>query len=381
MTDGSPALGQIVHCYWHNRIAVPQPTLTALAVLALMAVAAVATRTRRPTTFLNRDQSDQLRGFAILMIVAGHVWAHVSSTQPAFNFTGDAMGVFLMLSGYGLTLSMRKDRLPFHQFLRRRVRRVMVPYWVITVGVLVLDYLLLRQTHSARDLLLTFAGINVSASLVHIDFVRWFVTFILAWYLAFYAAEWLEVRFGWNAALLLTGAAVAMLLLEAYATRWEWYQFFAFPAGCALGKYRGRVNEIFERRPRLLMSLAAGLVLFALLRETDLWRKGMGSLPWVGRVLAREVMGVGLAAAFVTLGVGAFRAGYASRFLLLAGALSYELFLLHGPFMVKYNPFFALLPPRFLPLSFLLLLAFLLLLSWAVHIAVGRPRGGRGAGR
>lgn len=54
------------------------------------------------------------------------------------------------------------------------------------------------------------------------------------------------------------------------------------------------------------------------------------------------------------------RAGRVSGFFLFSGTISYELYLLHGPFLVKYNPTFFLTTEYGLPLavSFVALVAF-----------------------
>lgn len=57
--------------------------------------------------------------------------------------------------------------------------------------------------------------------------------------------------------------------------------------------------------------------------------------------------------------------GYRSLFLAFCGTISYELFLLHGAFLLKYNPFLTCDNPSLLPVSFGAFLFFLILFAYS----------------
>jgi len=56
--------------------------------------------------------------------------------------------------------------------------------------------------------------------------------------------------------------------------------------------------------------------------------------------------------------------GYHSTFLCFCGTISYELFLLHGAFLIKYNPIIIRDNTVLLPFSFIIFLLCLSAMSW-----------------
>ena len=83
----------------------------------------------------------------------------------------------MILSGFGLTSSVKT--LNLNKFISKRIVRVLVPYWIATVFILILDYLILGIFLQPANIVLTFIGANFNKEISHIDYVRWYVTFIL----------------------------------------------------------------------------------------------------------------------------------------------------------------------------------------------------------
>jgi peptidoglycan/LPS O-acetylase OafA/YrhL len=252
----------------------------------------------------------------------------------------------------------------------------MLPYWCATVVVVALDAVILERILPSTDLALTLIGINVSDPTRHLDYARWFVTFILLWYVLFYLAMLLKDKAGLDPLILLFSCGLVFFLFDHYVYSFA-YQEFAFPVGCALARYRDEIRSRFERaRGRWVVSavaLLAGGVLYKALMPVlypALW-------PMLFFRFSFQVTSIAIAAGFIII-LGRFGAlGQFSRTLALLGVLSYELFLLHGPLLIKYNPVFGLMPVALLPLSFMLLLGILLILSAGIHrvlAAFGRPR-------
>jgi peptidoglycan/LPS O-acetylase OafA/YrhL len=149
-------------------------------ILLLALVALVGSTVRRvpKEAWFDRRKTDSLKGVVILLIVLTHFWTHVTDEKVRFLLAGDAVGLFLMLSGFGLTMSQMRSHGP-ERFALRRVRRVMLPYWISTVFILTLDLILLNRVLPLRQTLSTFLGINLSHTVRRLDYVRWFVTFLL----------------------------------------------------------------------------------------------------------------------------------------------------------------------------------------------------------
>lgn len=336
----------------------------------------ISIRKSDPTPLLDRQQTEQLKGLGIFLVVFSHLWVHVSQDRPLLVLGEDGVTLFLLLSGFGLAASSGNRRPNAKAFVTRRLMRVMLPYWCATVVVIALDAVILGRILPSTDLALTLIGINVSGPTRSLDFVRWFVTFILLWYALFYLAMLLKDKAGLNPLILLFSCGLVFFLFDYYVYGFA-YQEFAFPVGCALARYRDEIRSCFERaRGRWVVSavalLAVGVLYKALMPVLypALW-------PMLFFRFSFQAASIAVAAGLIILLGRLGASGQSSRTLALLGVLSYEVFLLHGPLLIKYNPVFGLLPVMLLPLSFMLLLGILLILSAGIHrvrAAYDRPR-------
>jgi len=219
---------------------------------------------------------------------------------------------------------------------------VMVPYWIITIVVLFLDYILLKRAYAVDDIVLTFLGINLTIDLSHIDYVRWFVTFILLWYLLFYIFNYLTCQN--HTAFILLGISHFLLPVNYYILHLEWYQFIAFPVGCLLAAYYNKIQIIYKNN-RVISVYAATVTLLCILfykycmGHEELFNKVYGAIPNILLVYFAEVNGIFLCVALAVLVLRVLETGFHFNILLLLGKYSYEIFLLHGVFLIKYDPF------------------------------------------
>lgn len=325
------------------------------------------------SNFLDRIQTDQLRGIAILLIVLGHLWVHVVQQRPHFIFGSDGVALFLLLSGYGLTVSIERASVGFFDYASRRLRRVMIPYWTATVFILLLDFFILGRTYSDSDLIMTFLGFNFNATTQHIDYVRWYITFLIFWYLVFY----IVVRLFQNKSSLLTFFIISTVLFpfSYYYIKFNWYQFFAFPVGCAIGFFKKDIRKSFAINRKcfvIVAALSGGCVLaWKTLLGIDSIRVCLYSqVPNILLIFTNEIGSLILAIAIV-IGIACFGSmKYSSRFLLFYGGISYEMFLVHGVFLIKYNPIIR--NPGFpeVLMSFPLFLLFVTFLSYVFNKAL-----------
>lgn len=359
-----------------SHLAASSPNLDNWLILAVLGLAALATarRSQAGEPALAARQTEQVKGLAIVLVVLGHLWVHVAQPKAWLVMSGDAVAVFLMLSGYGLTCSFLNKRPSWGGFIWRRVRRVMIPYWAVTVAVLLLDYLILGRAYPLGQVVLTLLGINLTPLTQNLDYVRWFVTFLLVWYLLFALAfAWLRPRL---ALLVLLVCAHGVMMLEYYVLHVGWYQHFAFVVGCSLAYRRESLGNFIQRHGGIAaLSGIAGLAVFVGVKYYLPAIKA-SSLPSLFGLAVGEINSLVFCLSLLALAAWAGRAGWSSRLLLFCGAVSYELFLLHGPFLVKYNPLFywAQATPNTwsLPLVFLGLLAGLLLLARLVQKGLSR---------
>lgn len=242
----------------------------------------------------------------------------------------------------------------------------MTPYWMATILIVILDYFILGSFLRPRALLLTFLGINLGPELIFLDYSRWFITFILVWYLLLFV--------GYKSAgpkhlpVYLTGIGLLLLVSNYYVFRLHWVQFLSFPAGCVLAMHYDKWLHGYRnnRKTFLVMSILAvlGVVAynFAMSHEPVRYMAA-ATVPNILLTCLSEINSLLSNAGIICLFGYAIERGYQSRLLLLLGRYSYEIFLLHGVFLIKYNPLIRdqeLIP---LVLEFFLLLSIIVVLS------------------
>ncbi len=332
----------------------------------------IALTTRRININLEKNEllsvlhTDQLRGIAIFFVVLGHLWVHVSKTKPHIILSGDSVSLFLFLSGFGLAISTRNNPIGFKNFCFKRIKRVMIPYWIVTILILILDLLILGRILKLDSLLMTIFGINTRLELTKLDYVRWFVTFILLWYLVFYVFL-LKYRTKFSSLLLLVIAFV-LLPLNYYFFHFGWYQFFSFPIGCLMAIHYEIAADIFNKYSRKLIILGIIGVCYVLFYKILMSYENFSSvitksIPNLLLSYYSDWNSLILVLSCIILTNKFIEKGFYSKFLLFLGKYSYEIFLLHGVFLIKYNPIIRDKNTLLLSFQFLMLLLFVIAIS------------------
>lgn len=87
------------HDYELTKLVVPHVNVTNVSMLGTMALACLmfVRRSSVPFVPLDRDQTDQMRGIAILLVILGHFWVHVADKKPVLFFLGGAISYELFL--------------------------------------------------------------------------------------------------------------------------------------------------------------------------------------------------------------------------------------------------------------------------------------------
>jgi peptidoglycan/LPS O-acetylase OafA/YrhL len=330
--------------YENYKLNILAPDLTNIAIIILFIAIILITSRKNVKVWpniLTKDQTEQLRGLSIFLVVLGHLWVHVSSIRPAIVLSGEAVAFFLIISGFGLTISNSAFNQNYKEFFVKRIKRVMVPYWCATFIIIGLDYIILSKILQIKSIVMTFLGLNLSLELQHLDYVRWFVTFLLLWYILFCFSKKATRK---NGLLFLFLGGIALLPLNYYFWHFGWYQFLAFPLGCAMGVYQKELVREYERK-RLIFIITSsfgfclvigGKIVFS---NQDTWNSIIHIVPNIILSYFNEVSSIIFSVSLMFLFISIAEGGFESRLLSWLGKYSYELFLLHGVFLIKYNCF------------------------------------------
>lgn len=360
--------------YQTDKLVFPHADVGNLVILGVLGLLTVLFAERREGRWLGREQTNELKGVAILLVVVGHLWRHAVGDSDVWNYGSDSVALFLALSGFGLTMSWASSSDPsLRTFVSKRLRRVFLPYWCATFALVLLDRLLVGQEYSSLDILSTLAGYNPTTHLRRIDYVRWYITLLLIWYLAFYLANRFLPRTKVLPALSVFGVVLVLLSREELFSYGGYSQLLAFPFGCAVARYRDRIRSVLSRTSLLGIGVPLLMALLVVAWELPEW---IGETPHVSMKLLKELARCADGLVFISLvfAVAALsiRMGYASRFLAFVGTVSYEIFLIHGPLLVKYDPIIGLFPVKARVVGFCIWLAVVVALAYAMNRILDR---------
>mgnify|MGYP003293333278 CR=1 FL=1 len=120
---------------------------------------------------LNYRKTQYLKGIAIILVLL----SHVSTIKFAGNI---GVGIFLLLSGYGVYDSYLKNGLK--SYWRKKIKKVLLPYWIFNLVWIIIDYFR-GISYSLNTILLSFITYkNV------IDITMWYISYLLLWYVLFW---------------------------------------------------------------------------------------------------------------------------------------------------------------------------------------------------
>jgi membrane-bound acyltransferase YfiQ involved in biofilm formation len=356
--------------YEVSKLNIEYPNITNIVILVFLILMSFLWTRKQTTTFLDRDQTDQLRGGSILLVIVTHLWAHVSTVEAVPGVGGYGVVMFLLIAGFGLASSRGDKTFVWTRFLSRRLRRVMMPYWIITPVWLLADYFLLDKIYTVQDVTLTMAGMNFYDAIAFIDYTRWYITSILLWYIAFALTNQFMSRPG--AILSLFGFGVLLLILKVYRViplGNHPIQMFAFPLGMVMATYKNNISDWLSNGKNRLTVLIGSTSLLIVSGVTILFLD-RGSASRVIYYGVGDIAKVAWSILFVMSVALLGRYGYMSSFLKSWGKVSYGAFLIHGPLLIKYNPIMGWFPSYAVAVSMVIFIAMVWVVSYCFHAFV-----------
>jgi peptidoglycan/LPS O-acetylase OafA/YrhL len=322
---------------------------------------------------------DAVRGLALLGVLLNHLvenfgrgpwfsnpgrdWPDLSQRLASFyphetpfplsllqfaGWLGDAApGVFILLSGLGLAWSARGGRPAYPDFLRRRLLRLFPEYVAAHFLILGLALLIPSTTLTFGDhlTLLSVLGLRFRESVFfHISPAWWFVWTILQLYLVFPLLMILRERAGpWGFAASTLGLTVlsrGLGLLGWIPTDSLYFwmtglfagtRLAEFAAGMLLAEWVGRRDANAPLPWPRAVTLAIPIYALGLIC----------SIFWVGTLVSNLLVSVGLTGVLYAWWHGLLaRIGLLRKLVLLLGAESYGIYLLHQPPLRWLRPFF-----------------------------------------
>ncbi len=333
-------------------------------------VLAFSCRPRKESEIFPLTLTQELKGFAILAIVLSHIGYFLVSDHrflfPLSIFAGVGVDLFLFLSGFGLALSALRKKLSIGQFYNRRLLKLFIPLWVSIILFFIIDYFFLHLFYGWLTMAQTAIAYFPHADIyTDLNSPLWYLTLIVFYYLLFPLL--FSKKYPWLSAIVLfiiTRVIISLNpdFLSAVISLYK-VHLVAFPLGILFA-------YVLNRRPSLDLAFLKGSIryivyyvaLIAAIVVTGYTaiHSGVGKTPFLEESLSLVCM-TAIVIIFILKKIE-------SRFLLLCGLYSYEIYLLHWPILQRYDFLFSWLPPW---LAVFCYLALFLLLGWGLQSLVG----------
>lgn len=291
---------------------------------------------------LSLETSKSLRGVAILLLILGHFTAKCVGGEQFFEHAGKwAVIIFLYISGVALSKTYGLVKVG-RVFLIKRFRRLYFPFVISLIVFYSLDYFLLERSFSLLKMVLSFVGI---VSTGPPNGPAWFITYIGLLYLLFYVISKLDSGAFFKVLVLILISYVVGYVVSSvdglYSQFGIWTQYtVVFPASIAIGiknKFFVKFLTIFYSRSRVLYVLV--VLMFALQYFSAFGVNFIVNLSdsIVYQKITRSLDVISFMVLLVMLTFMLDRYRLKSNILSFLGEYSFEIYLMHMPFMVYYD--------------------------------------------
>lgn len=284
-----------------------------------------------------------LRGFFTLVIIYHHISHYLDRPGPFWIFLEAGVlcvAVFFFYSGYGLMKNRLENPNYFRHFFLRRYSKIFIPFFCCNILYLAVYYAMGERYGLPLSLeyLLGIRLINPHA---------WYVIVIALFYLVFYLCFHLPDK----AALILL--ALFQLAFPTYCMvkgpgvywfqgEWWFHSSSLFFIGVLMARYEKQIMAFSRKRYYALLLLSA--FLFSLLYPASVRVfDQIEALLLNERIFVREMAENWIAFLWQTMAVISFvtflffitlKLRFSNRFLIFLGEHSFELYLIHGLYLV-----------------------------------------------
>jgi peptidoglycan/LPS O-acetylase OafA/YrhL len=293
---------------------------------------------KNPVEHFTRDTTVACRGLAIVLLLLGHLSEKCIAGVTYLTDGGRwAVIVFLFVSGISLSKAYGIAALD-KRFILNRIRRLAIPFWLSLSLFLALDYYLIGYSYSIKRIILAIGGIMFPwPPMGH----AWFITYLIVLYGLYYAVSLFRISTLKKACALFLLSYMSMLIiintkLFNYFALWVIYTS-VFPVAVFIGLYRDKIFAYFlilySKSRILYFGMAVIMIAYYFLTSSHAW---LAQPDNVMRTL-HSFQPLPMVASLTMLAFIVDSFHYQSKLLLLLGEYSYEIYLLHFPFMEYYD--------------------------------------------
>ncbi|MDD3007931.1 MAG: acyltransferase [Arcobacter sp.] len=333
---------------------------TNIVIAVLLVVLLLTFRKSQRTDIFPIPVTEELKGFGILTVVFAH-FAYMKVTNPDFLFplsiiAGVGVDLFLVMSGYGLTVSMLKKPMSTLDFYKRRVIKIFIPFWVALIIIFAADAIFLGITYPLPYMVQSLFGwFPTAVGFGDVNSPFWYITWMLMFYILY--PIFFSAKRPWLTAIVL---AVIATLIGTYnplnlGDNWlHRLHTVAFSIGIVLAwllhESKDKENKLvtaikeFRNNSNLLRCVIVVammvLVVYMSLHTTANHWPTLTSILGQGFYVDQFTSIVIMLALMIIFSLKKFD----NKFLAIYGIYSFEVYLIHWPLIGRYDVFFDFLP-------------------------------------
>lgn len=335
------------------QINIPDPITQTIIFTALLLLAVILTIKKGDGKYnISPTHTDELKGLAILMVIFSHA-GYFLSTDTRFLFPlsvagGVGVNIFLFLSGFGLTISAIKSKPSILNFYFKRLSKIYPPMWIVLALFFLADFFYLGKSYSTDSVIQNFLGFFPKAHIFYaVDSPLWYFTPIVFYYLIFPLLFWRKWPVISAIAILLVGAFVTRLNLPIDKDVLKLYQLhiLAFPLGMGFAVLLEHISKVNWTSMIFQILKPALIILLAFVVGYTAIHSG------IGESLDKEQL-ISLVTVSALIGIVLLK-NFQSRFLIILGIYSYEIYLIQWPLAYRYDFLYKFLPASVATLVYL----------------------------
>ncbi len=363
------------------------PTATFIVISTLIVAVLLSLRKTQYTEILPVGITEELKGVGILGVIFTHIsYMLVSDNHfryPLSITRGVGVDLFLLTSGYGLTVSMLKKKLSVAEFYRRRLIKVFIPFWLALIILFIADKVILHITYTPKYILASLmAWFPQAQPFEDLNSPLWYISWLVMLYVLF-PILFMPKR-PWLTAILLAVIANLVAISNPLHLQANWLHrlhTISFSLGIALAWLLATKKDFSEsiswfrnksEGPSRLIVLALSLGLAAYIiyhNNPNDWPRLTSTLTTWGINANCFIDQTTSLIAMIMLVILFSLKRLDCKVLYLFGLYSYETYLLHWPLLERYDILFNYFPAW---LAVILWLCIFIALSWLLQ-KITRP--------
>ena len=287
---------------------------------------------RTDVDYLSNKSTKSLKGLLALLIIFHHISQKITTGENFSNF--EYMGryivaLFFFLSGYGLYFQYSNNATYMENFLKKRLVRIFIPFFVFIV-----IYVIYRATLGEVvnvDFFLSFWKEHSN-----IIYNGWFINSIIVLYVIFYVSF---VRKDSKIAVYkLVFLTLVYIFWKAYQNHgdWEYVSIMAFLLGVFWMKNRVSIDKLLEKNYFIFL-VSFSILMYAFHHYEDIMKNIGITNKYVYYGIVGNLCTMIFVVYFLLL---TNKLNFSNKYLDFLGDISFEIYMIHGLVMHYLGKFF-----------------------------------------